>query len=264
MRSGGVQFFRPTLYNLKGTTSVCFVRFKHLHSIDQRHVPTERSLNLHPNLWLPCSQDQIKSMPTIEPTRDIPLPYTEVADESDSFRDTLEVTANTIEVLEELGAPPEVAAEDALATAELLKKALKKQDIKALNNTAVAFGAREFVRTYSTRLAVEMSDIRTALTNKLLELANCGDPRFELKALELLGKHSDIALFTERSEVTVNYKNSTDLEGAIKDRIRRILHSSAVDVEPITPRADQLDDVFGPEKIRVVEGEVDTLESDDK
>jgi hypothetical protein len=197
-----------------------------------------------------------KSMPTIEPTRDIPLPYTEAAEELDNFKDTLEVTANTIEVLEELGAPPEVAAEDAFATTELLKKALKTQNTKALNNPMVAFGAKEFVRTYSARLAVEVSDIRTALTNKLLELANCGDPRFELKALELLGKHSDIALFTERSEVTVNYKSSNDLEGAIKDRIRRILHSSAVDVEPITPSASQLDDVFGPEKIRVEEGEI--------
>ena len=192
-------------------------------------------------------------MPTIEPTRDVPMPYNEATDQNQNFTEDLAVTANTIEVLEEMGAPPEISADDAIKTTELLKAAIKKQDTKALSNPLVAFGAKEFIRTYSTRLAVEVSDIRTALTNKLLELANCGDPRYELKALELLGKHSDVALFTERSEVTVNYKNSTDLEGAIKDRIRRILHSSAVDVEPITPSADQLDDVFGPEKIRVIE-----------
>lgn len=192
----------------------------------------------------------------IEPTKEVPLPYIEAADKTDDFKETLEVTANTVTALEQLGAPPEIEADDALKTAELLKAAIKKQDPKALNNPLVAFGAKEFVRTYSARLAVEVSDIRTALTNKLLELANCGDPRYELKALELLGKHSDIALFTERSEVTVNYKNATDLESAIKDRIRRILHSSAVDVEPITPSADRLDEVFGPEKIRVEEGEI--------
>lgn len=192
-------------------------------------------------------------MPTIEPTRDVPLPYIEAADENQNFTEDLAVTANTIEVLEELGAPPEISADDAIKTAELLKSAIKKQDTKALSNPLVAFGAKEFLRTYSTRLAVEVSDIRTALTNKLLELANCGDPRYELKALELLGKHSDIALFTERSEVTINYKNSNDLESAIKDRIRRILHSTAVDVEPITPSANDLDEVLGPEKIRVEE-----------
>ena len=192
-------------------------------------------------------------MPTIEPTKDVPLPYTEAADENQNFTVDLMVTANTVTALEELGAPPEVTQEDAFETAKLLKAALKKQDTKALSNPLVAFGAKEFIRTYSTRLAVEVSDIRTALTNKLLELANCGDPRYELKALELLGKHSDVALFTERSEVTVNYKSSNDLEGAIKDRIRRILHSSAIDVEPITPSASDLDDVLGPEKIRIIE-----------
>ena len=185
------------------------------------------------------------------------MPYDEAADQNQNFTEDLAVTANTVEVLEELGAPPEISADDAIKTAELLKSAIKKQDTKALSNPLVAFGAKEFLRTYSTRLAVEVSDIRTALTNKLLELANCGDPRYELKALELLGKHSDVALFTERSEVTVNYKNSTDLEGAIKDRIRRILHSSAIDVEPITPSASDLDDVLGPEKIRVSGDEID-------
>ena len=192
----------------------------------------------------------------MEPTKDVPLPYAERAEKPDHFRDTLEVTANTIEVMEQLGAPPEIDADDAVRTAELLKAAIKKQDTKALQQPTVAFGAKEFVRTYSARLATEISDVRNAITNKLLELANCGDPRYELKALELLGKHSDIALFTERSEVTVNYKSSQDLEGAIKERIRRLLHSNAVDVEPITPRADQLDEAFGPERIRVVEADI--------
>ena len=67
-----------------------------------------------------------------------------------------------------------------------------------------------------------------------------------MKALELLGKHSDIALFTERSEVTVKYKDSKDLESAIKEKIKRLLKTdNYVDVEPITPRPDDLDDVLG-------------------
>ena len=86
--------------------------------------------------------------------------------------------------------------------------------------------------------------MRAALTNKLLELANCGDPRFELKALELLGKHSDIALFTERSEVTVTYKNSSDLETAIKERIKRLLKAKDITPEN-TVNANTLDDVLG-------------------
>ena len=70
----------------------------------------------------------------IEPTKEIPLPYTEAAQRPDDFKETLEVTANTVTALEQLGAPPEIEADDALKTAELLKAAIKKQDPKALNN----------------------------------------------------------------------------------------------------------------------------------
>ena len=79
---------------------------------------------------------------------------------------------------------------------------------------------------------------RAAITNKLMEIANCGDARYELKALELLGKHSDIGIFTERSEITVNYKDADDLEKAIKDRVKRLLNASVVDTVPITEQID--------------------------
>jgi hypothetical protein len=54
----------------------------------------------------------------------------------------------------------------------------------------------------------------------------------------LLGKHSDIGLFTERSEITINHKTSDDLESAIKERIKRLLNSDVVDVTPISDSLD--------------------------
>jgi hypothetical protein len=59
------------------------------------------------------------------------------------------------------------------------------------------------------------------------------------KALELLGKHSDIGLFTERSEITINYKNPEDLEHAIKERVKRLLNADIVDVSPIGVDLDE-------------------------
>jgi hypothetical protein len=164
--------------------------------------------------------------------------------ETSSFAEELAVVANTQDFLDQLGPPPEITREDAVKTASLLDKAVKTQDKNALSSPPVAFAAREFLRVYSSRIAAEMSDVRAALTNKLLELANCGDPRFELKALELLGKHSDIALFTERSEVTVTYKNSSDLEDAIKERVKRLLNATDITPEHLV-NADNLDDVLG-------------------
>jgi hypothetical protein len=180
----------------------------------------------------------------IEPTKDIPPPYDTADVETSSFAEELAVVANTQDLLEQLGPPPEITQEDAVKTASLLDKAVKTQDKTALASPPVAFAAREFLRVYSGRIAAEMSDVRAALTNKLLELANCGDPRFELKALELLGKHSDIALFTERSEVTVTYKNSSDLETAIKERVKRLLNAKDITPENAVT-TDTLDDILG-------------------
>ena len=182
----------------------------------------------------------------IKPDKDTPVPYSDEKPDTSSFAEDLAIAANTADLLEALGGPPEMSTDDAKAAANLIDKAVKNQDAKALTTPGAAFAAREFLRVYSARLAADVNDVRTALTNKLFELANCGDPRYELKALELLGKHSDIALFTERSEVTVKYKDSADLEAAIKEKIKRLLKTDDyVDVEPITPRADDLDDVLG-------------------
>ncbi|MFZ4599389.1 MAG: hypothetical protein ACOYNN_12150, partial [Terrimicrobiaceae bacterium] len=181
----------------------------------------------------------------IEPTKDIPPPYDTADVQTSSFVEELAVVANTQDLLDQLGPPPEISPEDAVKTASLLDKAVKNQDKGALASPPVAFAAREFLRVYSGRIAAEMSDVRAALTNKLLELANCGDPRFELKALELLGKHSDIALFTERSEVTVTYKNSSDLETAIKERVKRLLNARDITPPENTVNANNLDDVLG-------------------
>jgi hypothetical protein len=58
----------------------------------------------------------------------------------------------------------------------------------------------------------------------------CGDPRIEIKATELLGKVSDVGLFTEKTEITVTYNSVNDIDNAIKDKIRKMmrLHTQEV------------------------------------
>ena len=73
-------------------------------------------------------------------------------------------------------------------------------------------------------------------------MADCGDPKLELKALELLGKHSDIGLFTERSEITVHHTSSSSLEASIKERVKRLMNAEVTDVLPL----DDLDAHLGP------------------
>lgn len=175
----------------------------------------------------------------IEPTKDHPIPFDTDPDTTDTFVDELTVAANTAELQVGLGAPLEVDEQTALREMDLIDKALKEKKTKNLTSTNTAFAAAAFLRTYGQQIALDVAAARSAITHKLMELANCGDARYELKALELLGKHSDIGLFTERSEITINYKNPEDLEAAIKERVKRLLNAEIIDVTPVGVDLDE-------------------------
>ena len=201
-------------------------------------------------------------MPTvnIEPTDDKPVPYDTTEEKPATYLEELAVAGNTAEVQVALGAPLELNEEDADAQKALIEAALKNRKAPALKDTNTAFAAAAFLRTYGTVVALDVAQSRSAITNKLMELANCGDPKYELKALELLGKHSDIGLFTSKSEITINYKDPQDLENAIKERIKRLLNADVVDVTPI---GADLDEELGVASVTLDEEEDDEEEVKD-
>ena len=178
-------------------------------------------------------------MVNIEPTGNHTVPYSLDTEEGKNFHETVIVAANTADLLQELGASIEIEKDDIDKTLELFKASNRHVAKHALKQPSTA---SLFLRSYANQVATDAAEIRSAVTSKLMEIANCGDPRYELKALELLGKHSDVGLFTERSEITINHKTSSDLEEAIKERVKRLLNANIVDVTPIT---DNLDDELG-------------------
>jgi len=178
----------------------------------------------------------------VEPTDKHPVPYDTSDEVSPNFLEEMAVAGATAELQVDLGVSLELDPADAARQESLLKAVIEKQKSKNLTNVNTAFAAAAFLKTYGAQLAFDVASARAAITNKLMELANCGDPKFELKALELLGKHSDIGIFTERSEITINYKNPEDLENAIKERVKRLLNADIID---ITPLNNDLDDELG-------------------
>lgn len=175
----------------------------------------------------------------IEPTADHPLPYSLDAEKPATFLEEMAVAGSTAELQMELGAELELDPIDAERQTRLIAEAIKNKKSSELKTPNTAFAAAAFLRTYGQQLALDVASLRAAVTNKLMEIANCGDPRYELKALELLGKHSDVGLFTERSEITVNYKDPEDLEKAIKERVKRLLNATVVDVVPVGAALDE-------------------------
>jgi len=183
----------------------------------------------------------------IVPTKDHPVPYDTREETPNTFIEELEIAANTVEMQEAMGAfdaTLELSPEDQEREKRLLDEVIKKQKSKNLTLPNTAFAAAAFLKTYGQQLAFDAAAARSAITNKLMEIANCGDTKFELRALELLGKHSDIGLFTERSEITINYKTPEALEDAIKERVKRLLNADIIDVTPVYMSIDEELGVF--------------------
>jgi hypothetical protein len=62
-----------------------------------------------------------------------------------------------------------------------------------------------------------------------MEISQDDDNKVALKALELLGKASD--LFTERSEITITHQTSDELKAAIKERIKLLMQTQQLDIK---------------------------------
>ena len=176
----------------------------------------------------------------IKPTTEHKIPFDTSDEKPDTFLEELAIAGNTAE-----------------QEKKLLEQVVTERKKSNLTQPNTAFAAAAFLRAYGAQLALDAGEARAAITNKLMEIANCGDTRYELKALELLGKHSDIGLFTERSEITINYKTPESLENAIKERVKRLLNADVIDV---TPLGTNLDDELGVATVK----EVETIDDDSK
>lgn len=175
----------------------------------------------------------------VEPTDEYPVPYDTSDQETATFVEEVEVAARTAELLVELGTPLEVDPETAHREKELLDAVVKHKKKAPLERVNTAYAASAFLKTYGQHVAFNAAEARAALTNKLMEIANCGEIKYELKAIELLGKHSDIGLFTERSEITVTHRTPETLEGEIISRVKRLLNAEVIDVVPIELSLDE-------------------------
>lgn len=175
----------------------------------------------------------------VEPTADHKVPFDTSDVQPATQSDAVATAVNTIDLIESLGGSIDFDEKDFAQAKDLVTKSANTP--KHISSPAQAKVAAEILKRFDYQAVADAQQARNFITNKLIELADCGDLKIEIKALELLGKHSDIGIFTERSEITVHHTSSASLENSIKDRIKRLLNSNVADVSPI----DDLDEQLG-------------------
>ena len=175
----------------------------------------------------------------LTPTNTHPVPFDTSDELPKTQADAVAIAINTADLLASLGGDMALTPDDFDAAKNLITKSASGP--QHVTSPAVARAASDILKRFDYQAMENAQQARNFITNRLIELADCGDLKIEIKALELLGKHSDVGIFTERSEVTITHTSSKSLEDSIKERIKRMLHSDVTDIAPI----DDLDTHLG-------------------
>ena len=122
-----------------------------------------------------------------------------------------------------------------------------------LFDTYTAVKLATILSEYDKHIIADTAQLRTYITNRLLEESKCGDTKHELRALELLGKISDVGLFSEKTEITVTHTTDS-LQHAIKDKIGRLMGMVGDDIQDV-----EFEDVEDEEEFEDVEVESETI-----
>ena len=123
-------------------------------------------------------------------------------------------------------------AKDPMATSAAATPArMSHQTPAALRLTA------DILNRFGHAVVKDAVQVRHMVTNKLIDETENPDPRIRLRALELLGKITDVGLFTERSEVTVTHQTTEDIREKLRAKLEKMK-----DVTPAVEDAEIVDD----------------------
>jgi hypothetical protein len=175
----------------------------------------------------------------VTPSDDHPLPSNTTEQAAPTLQENARIAANTANIMFELGMPFEMTADDEEEARKLFSEVDKKKKSSGkeksnppqLYQGSVALKLSALLSEYDHRVVLDATQARTYIMNRLLEISSCGETKQELRALELMGKMSDIGAFTEKSEVTITHRSSSDLKQILQEKISKLLNSGAIDVE---------------------------------
>ena len=163
-------------------------------------------------------------------TYDVGIPIPKGAKYID-LRDRVHAACRSID-LRSTGFGPEMSAEEidkvqvthaVEAYAANPQKASKDYATQMAKATPATFYlVREILDEFATTAVNDAVEIRNLCTNKLLLETESKDPRIRLKAIELLGKISDVGLFTDKSEVVITHRTEEQMRESLREKLQTL------------------------------------------
>jgi hypothetical protein len=175
---------------------------------------------------------------TIELTPDVGVPITPEVKTID-LHIRAQAAAATADLLEEHGLDTTPNAEDrdisaGLSNAYAADPTLASKTVNTKRAAKLTPASMQLTRNildeFSHAVVSNATEIRRLVTNKLILESDNADPRVRIRALELLGKITDVGLFTEKTEITVTHQSTEELRKSLREKFNKIMNP-----EPETP-----------------------------
>lgn len=156
---------------------------------------------------------------------DTDIPYAEYPPTFEDLADR--VNAAFASLAEICGDGVEVTDEDIQSAQALFLGEVPASD-KRLSVPGTVVHLKALLDEYDHQVVQSAAQIRRYVTNKLIEESANPDARIRMRSLELLGKISDVGLFTDKTEVTLKHRPTEELEQLLRERLMK-----TIDAEPL-------------------------------
>jgi hypothetical protein len=188
---------------------------------------------------------------------EIGVPYSDEIPYMD-LRARAEAACNTASMMKEHGLDVEPTSEDEEIAAKIIlayaddpSKTSKKVSTKraAALPPAALIMTHNILTQFGHSVVESAVQVRHLVTNKLIEETENPDPRVRIRALELLGKISDVGLFTDKTEVTITHRTTDELRESLRSKLSMLvnLEEDVIDAEFVDPEAIDIDVELGIE-----------------
>lgn len=187
---------------------------------------------------------------------DVPL-----ADYSPTFQSLEDRVAAALATLVDTDSLPDAidVADQALSRSIFIGDRLASDDDLSRPGVIAHIGA--LLSEYDKTVVKSAAQLRTYITNRLILETDNADPRVRLKALEMLGKVSDVGLFTDKTEITMRHRPTEELEQLLRERLTRVIEAEVAAPPPVQVQNRQEIDLA---ELQHVENPTETpIETDD-
>lgn len=180
---------------------------------------------------------------------DTDIPY---ADYPPTFENLIERVNAAFNSIAETADEVQVTDKD-IAIARAIFTGNEKPSDVTLSSPGTVVHLKAVLDEYDKVVIQSAAQLRIYVTNRLIADSANPDPKVRLKCYELLGKISDVGLFTDKTEITLKHRPTEELEQLLRERLMKTLEGDMFvhDKVPKASNAPALNpaedvDVLGP------------------